>query len=293
MNIKKIKEKIQEADAGLYGEKNIVDSVAMLYHENSKFNKYSQRLIGENIARFNNPYITARSSQPYKCYPGTKTIDLSLYKDYKPPVDFLDILSNRRSIRTYDSNYKLSINELAFLLFNSYGVNHKMKLLNNVDGHLGLRNVPSAGALYPLEIYVTIFKAHFPAGLYHYRPDKNYLEQIKTGNFVPDLLKIIQADPYVDMASASAVIISTGFIERDIIKYGERGYRFMMQESGFVGQTISLLAEAVNLASCMLGGYHDDELNAFLGVDGTFETVNNIIVVGGKTTVINAKPLEV
>lgn len=72
------------------------------------------------------------------------------------------------------------------------------------------------------------------------------------------------------------------FIERKLIKYGDRGYRFLMQESGFVAQTISLLAESINLSSCMLGGYNDDKVNEFIGIDGVFETINKIIVIGKK-----------
>ena len=145
-----------------------------------------------------------------------------------------------------------------------------------------MRNVPSGGALYPLEIYVVIFNAHIPSGLYHYRINNNTLELLKEGDFVEDLLGIIQAEPYVNMKTSSALIITTGIIERLLIKYGDRGYRFLLQESGFVGQTISLLAESINLGSCMLGGYNDDKVNEFLGVDGVFETINNIIVIGKK-----------
>ena len=292
MKIRQIKDKLQKLDAGLYGEKNVADSLAMLYHENSKFNTYSERKIGENIARFNSPYITTRSSQPYKCYPGQPTIDLNPYKEFNPQIDFISLLQKRRSIRRFDAKYKLSLNEIAFLLYNSYGVTDKLKLLNDVEGHLGLRNVPSAGGLYPLEIYIVLFKSHIETGLYHYRPDENILEKIKEGDFYPILKNYIQAAPYVDMEASSGLIITTGLIERDIIKYGERGYRFLMQEAGFVGQNISLLAEAINLGTCMLGGYLDDKLNEFLDIDGCFETVNNVIVVGGKMKVINTKNIK-
>ena len=88
------------------------------------------------------------------------------------------------------------------------------------------------------------------------------------------------------MRASSALIITTGIIERLLIKYGDRGYRFMMQESGFVGQTISLLAESIRLVSCMLGGYNDDKVNDFLGVDGVFETINNIIVIGKENSIL-------
>ena len=49
---------------------------------------------------------------------------------------------------------------------------------------------------------------------------------------------------------------------------------------GFLGQTISLLAEALNLGSCMLGGYHDSNIEDFLGIDGQLESIQNSIVIG-------------
>ena len=53
-----------------------------------------------------------------------------------------------------------------------------------------------------------------------------------------------------------------------------------MQESGIVGQTITLLADSIGLGSCWIGAYIDDKINELLGVDGVYETVNNVIVVG-------------
>ena len=76
------------------------------------------------------------------------------------------------------------------------------------------------------------------------------------------------------------MIITTGFPERMMIKYGERGYRFLLQESGFVGQTISLIAESMEIGSCWVGGYLDDKLCEFLHIDGAYESINNVIILG-------------
>jgi len=282
MQISKIKNKYAKVDGTMYGEKNIAESLAVLYHENSKFTSYSSRIQGEKISAFNyNPYVIKRSSQPFKYYPNHKKIDLSVYTNPKLEANIFDVLKKRRSLRDFDDKYKLSLNELATLLYQSYGVTYKSKIVDSeINGHIGMRNIPSGGALYPLELYVVIFNADIPSGLYHYNSDLNVLESLKEGDFIDNLLGIIQAEPYVNMRSSSALIITTGNIERVLIKYGDRGYRFLMQESGFVGQTISLLAESINLGSCMLGGYNDDKVNTFLGVDGVFETTNNIIVIG-------------
>lgn len=281
MKISEIKDKYRSLDGSMFGAANIESSMAMLYHENSKFTSHSMRVQGEVISGFNNAYVLERCTQPYKCYAGHKTFDLSQYEGFVPTESLHHCLTSRRTVRDFDSEYKISLNELSAILYNSYGVTYKNKIdAFGVEGHIGMRNVPSGGALYPLEMYLVVFNAHIPSGLYHYRPDTNVLELIKEGDFIEELLEIIQAEPYVNMRTASALIITTGIIERLIIKYGERGYRFLMQESGFVGQTVSLMSVAMNLSTCMLGGYNDDKVNEFLGVDGVFETINNVIVLG-------------
>lgn len=281
MKLSKIKDQYNEKDNSMYGKKNIENSLATLYHENSKLTKHSIRELGEKIAGFNNPYVVERSSQPFKNYPGSKTIDLSIYENFKSTETLYNCLVNRRSVRDYDKNYKISLNELATLLFHSYGVTHKSKINGfDIDGHIGMRNIPSGGGLYPLEVYVVVFNSHIPSGLYHYRADSNVLELIKEGDYIEELLKIIQAEPYINMKNSSSLVITTGIIERLLIKYGDRGYRFLIQESGFVAQTISLLSKSIGLDSCIIGGYNDDKVNEFLGVDGVFETINNIIVIG-------------
>lgn len=264
-------------------KKNIEDSLAMLYHENSKFNKYKLRKDGERIEAFNSPYVIARAAQPYKIYPANVSIDLSLYK-MAPKVTLHEVLTFRRSLRQYNENYKISLNEIAYVLYNSYGVTKTFKIADSfeVDGNWGLRNVPSAGGLYPLELYIVVLNGHISSGLYHYRSDTNALELIKEGNFRDYLRENMQCEPYVNISTASAVIFSTGIFERVAIKYGDRAYRFLIQESGIVGQTITLLLESIGLGSCWIGAYIDDMINELLGIDGVYESVNNVIVIGKK-----------
>ena len=78
------------------------------------------------------------------------------------------------------------------------------------------------------------------------------------------------------------MVITTGLYERLAIKYGERAYRFMIHESGFVAQNMSLVLEAIGLGSCMVGGYLDDKVNEMLNIDGVFETTHNILIFGKK-----------
>ena len=255
----------------------------MLYHENSKFNRYKLRKDAERIEAFNSPYVIARAAQPYKIYPANTSIDLGLYK-LEPQTTLHEILNHRRSLRQYNEAYKISLNELAYILYNSYGVTKTFKIAESfeVEGSWGLRNIPSAGGLYPLELYIVILNGHIKSGLYHYRTDTNMLEFLKEGDFRDYLRNNMQCEPYVNISAASAVVFSTGIFERVAIKYGDRAYRFLIQESGIVGQTITLLIESIGLGSCWIGAYIDDKINELLGIDGVYETVNNVIVIGKK-----------
>lgn len=279
----KLQKKLSKLDATIFGEKNIEDSLAMLYHENSKFNRYKLRKDAERIEAFNSPYVIARAAQPYKVYPANTSVDLCLYK-LEPQTTLHEILNHRRSLRQYDEAYKISLNELAYILYNSYGVTKTFKIAESfeVEGSWGLRNIPSAGGLYPLELYIVVLNGHIKSGLYHYRTDTNKLEFLKEGDFRDYLRNNMQCEPYVNISAASAVVFSTGIFERVAIKYGDRAYRFLMQESGIVGQTITLLIESIGLGSCWIGAYIDDKINELLGIDGVYETVNNVIVIGKK-----------
>lgn len=279
-----LREVFREADTSPFGDVNVVDSLAMLYHENSKFTRFSQRQLGEKIGAFYSPYLTERSSQPYKCYPNAERIDLTPYRNLKPAgAKYYDLLSGRSSTRSFDPDYKISLPEMTALLHQAYGVTRKGKIeTEGVDGHVGFRQIPSPGGLYPLELYVVNLKSQCEPGLYHFRPDTCELEVLQPGDHMQRLREMIYAEPYINLPESGMVVITTGIIERMAIKYGERGYRFMLHESGFVAMTMTLIAESLGLGSCMVGGYRDDELNDFLGVDGCFETVQNILIIGKK-----------
>jgi SagB-type dehydrogenase family enzyme len=140
--------------------------------------------------------------------------------------------------------------------------------------------VPSGGALYPLEIYVYLNESILPKGIYHYRPDLNALEVISERDYLQELKDNIVAEPYINLQNASCVIFVSSVTERTLLKYEERGYRFILQEVGFVCQNISLICDAINLGSCMVGSFVDDRINEYIKADGTLETIQGIIIIG-------------
>lgn len=281
MNIEDLQKKYRDKDNAIYNGKSLQNLLSLLYHENTKSDTFTLREQGESIGLFRSPFVTERSIQPYKFYPGNKRIELDEFKNSGSLDNFLEVLRNRRSIRDYDPDYRISLNELFHLFYHSYGITAKAKI-PDTDYSLGLRNTPSAGGLYPLELYVSLFKTQIEEGLYHYQSRDNALELIQEGNHVDELSKIINAEPYVNIKNSLGAIHITGLIERNSIKYGERGYRFMLQEVGCVSLLISLLSDYLGLGSCIIGSCIDQKVNDYLGIDGIFETIHGVIIFGKK-----------
>lgn len=279
---------IASLDSGLYGPKNFKDSLALTFNENIKFDKFLIHKQVEGIQSFSNKYVHQRSCQPYKVFPTSKEYDLNPYLKEIPNTEranLFNILAKRRSGRTY-SHYSISLNELALLCHYSYGISGE-DYNEESEAKLRFRTVPSAGALYPLELYVYINTSILPKGVYHYSPNKSTLELINEEDYMEFLRENLVAEPFVDLKHCSCVFFITSFFERILIKYGDRGYRFILQEVGFLTQNISLLTEFLGLGSCVLGSYVDDNINQILNADGTFETVQNVIVIGKNKEVQN------
>ena len=277
-----LKKHFYSLNVSLYDSHRQEDSCALTYHENSKLSSWTSRRLGESISRFFNPYTLERASRPFKVYPGSRQIPLADYSSGYPPNNFFELTTRRRSSRTFQP-YSISLNELHKICHYSYGVSGEAPLDMGAEGSIKLRNVPSPGGLYPLEIYVAILHGAVPEGLYHYRPDINALETLREGIDSEEMRRIIMAEPYITLKDASAVVFTTGILERVSIKYQERGYRFMLMEVGFVAQNIGLISEALGLGSCMVGSYLDDEVNQLLGITDGSETIQNIIVLGKKS----------
>ncbi|WP_452598087.1 SagB/ThcOx family dehydrogenase [Pontimicrobium sp. MEBiC01747] len=278
MNIENIKRKYDRLDMEMTSVHTLGNTMAMLYHENSKVNKIIARKQISQISMFENPYVVAKSSQPYKNYYQIETHDLEDYAIQGEKSDFYKTIENRHSGRNFDGDYKISLFELHKILFYSYGISKTSQVSETVNW--SFRHVPSAGGLYPLELYVVILNGDIRKGLYHYSPIKNALSLIKEGDFTDYLADYSGSKPWVDIENASCVVLTTSVFERQMIKYGERAYRFILMETGFVAQNINLVCEHINLASCMVGFYYDDKINELLEVNGVGETIQNILVIG-------------
>jgi SagB-type dehydrogenase family enzyme len=157
-------------------------------------------------------------------------------------------LRERRSIRTY-APAPLSLEEVGQLLWAAQGI----------TGPEAARTTPSAGALYPLELYlVAAAVLGLPAGLYHYAPRAHELENLSTG----DLREALCAAAFDQdwMKNAPAAVLIAAAQGRTTRKYRERGKRYVAMEAGHAAQNLALQAVALGLGSCVVAAFDDARL---------------------------------
>lgn len=180
-------------------------------------------------------------------------------------------LKSRSSQRKYQ-NSPVNLEDLSTLLYFSAGIR------NPDSPPQGNRTYPSAGARYPIEIYLISQNSELPNGLYHYNLRSHSLETL-------DQFKKFDAKKYFNqdyVIKAPVIILFSAVFHRNQMKYGERGYRHVLTEVGHIGQNFWLASEALDLAICGVGGYVDDKLNQLLDIDGVLETVVYVVTLGNK-----------
>jgi SagB-type dehydrogenase family enzyme len=130
-----------------------------------------------------------------------------------------------------------------------------------------LRTAPSAGALYPLELYVIVENVeNIPPGLYHYDPLKHELKQIhKEEGYAGLVAEAAFGQSWV--SDAPAIIVLTGIYERTAKKYGGYAERYVHIETGHAAQNVYLQAETLGLGTTIVGAFDDDKIRAILKSD--------------------------
>jgi len=150
-------------------------------------------------------------------------------------------------VRSFDDQ-RLTPGELAQLLWAAQGITSPS----------GLRTAPSAGALYPLEVYVVV-----PDGAYRYEAQGHRLIPQVEGDMRPALAAAALGQSSV--ASAPAVIVIAAVYARTAERYGtERSPRYVHLEAGHAAQNVLLQAVALGLGAVPVGAFDDERLKAIL-----------------------------
>lgn len=208
-----------------------------------------------------------------KGYPRLKSIKLTKKFSSKMKSSFDKVLYKRKSTREFKDK-RLATKELSTLLYFSGGV----KSMINNDWNTSRRFYPSGGARFPLEIYVALYNnTELKKGIYHYNIKHHSLEILKRGDYLTELQKGLDP-PW--LKDANMAILITSVFGRNQVKYGDRGYRLILAESGHLAQNIYLTAATLDMGCCALGGYIDFAINDLLDIDGINESVIYALVIG-------------
>ena len=259
---------------GIAPEPVYEEFVSELFHENTKQHRSDARFIERILAATFDPAVQSVMSPTHKLYPGKPRTDLpTQFPRSKLTLD--EAIVGRRSNREF-SKGPLPLGVAAKLLHYSYGVTGALELGNGREQLV--RAAPSGGALFPIEVYLLARNvAVLAPGIYHFNPVANCLEQIAAKDPSAELVRLTYSQ---ELSKAALVVALTGVSIKNRVKYGERGYRFMLLEAGHIAQNFLLTATAMGLHSYTLGGFVDDELDSLLQVDGFEETALYLLAAG-------------
>ncbi len=178
--------------------------------------------------------------------------------DQQGVMSLEEAIARRRSVRDF-THESISQSQLSQILWAAQGI---------TDATFKLRSIPSAGATYPLEIFVVCGKngiEKIDEGIYRYNIDNHSLTQRYNGDVRLELARAALNQEFICEAPVDIVICVLH--ERTAMRYGNKGERYVQVEVGHAGQNIYLQATALGLATVAIGAFHDEQVRQVLRVD--------------------------
>jgi SagB-type dehydrogenase family enzyme len=176
----------------------------------------------------------------------------------------------------------MTLPQLATLLHCAYGVTGQ-----DEDGTGRLRRtVPSAGAVYPLDIlFHTRSVENLDPGLYHYSPVRHGLHRLVDGDQTASIASaLLNRSLAVD---ASMILFITAAFSLPTDSFGERGYRHALLEAGHVVQNLTLAATGLGFASVSIHDFFDRRVDALLRLDGVRYSTVSMVAIGAETATLS------
>lgn len=158
-------------------------------------------------------------------------------------------LSMRGSVRQFSEQVP-TWKEVGQLLWAAQGINRPEKLR---------RTAPSAGALYPLEVYAIL-----PGGVIHYTPKTHTVTKVVEGDMRKTLSEAGLKQKAI--ADATCVFVICAVFERTKVKYGERGLQYVFLEGGHAAQNLLLQAVGLGMCGVPIGAFHETEIQKALRI---------------------------
>ena len=171
----------------------------------------------------------------------------------------------------------LNLATIAQLLHYSAGLIRRSTLRS--VGEVHYRAAASAGALYPIELYVVCGDLQgLSAGIYHYAPSTHSLSLLCSGDYRGNLAAAAAGHPGI--ADAPATIVSTCVFWRSAWKYRERGYRYCYWDNGTILANMTATANALGQPASIVAGFVDAQVDALLGLESSSEASFFLVPIG-------------
>jgi SagB-type dehydrogenase family enzyme len=254
--------------------------LSRLYHQHSKLSEYKQQAFQEEIATYNEDVEAIRqSSRALKLYPTRRKIKLPRAARRLRGRRLQDLLRSRRTRRGQFSPKPVTLKQWGNLLNMACGLTGQVAHPDFPNIVQDLRAWPSGGALYPIELYLAALRSReLDRAWYHYQLQSHLLAQLGPCPDQQRLRRLVFADGLWE--NASGLLVLTSVFARTQIKYGERGYRFILLDAGHLAQNILLTCADLHLAAIPLGGFDDDAIGKLLELKPDEEAPVYAILIG-------------
>ncbi|MCX5782255.1 MAG: SagB/ThcOx family dehydrogenase [Elusimicrobia bacterium] len=195
-------------------------------------------------------------------YGGEKDMTKLPPPSLKGKISLEETISKRRSVRNFEDK-KLSIEQISQILWSAQGI---------TDSLSRKRSAPSAGAVYPIKIYLVS-----PDGFFLYVPENHSIQKLLGGDLRNSLASEAYGQYFINAAGASIVIASD--YDKIMKRYGSKAVRYCDMEAGHIAQNVHLEAVALGLASVPVGAFDENGVKRLFRLPENEEPVY-IIPVG-------------
>lgn len=193
----------------------------------------------------------------------------SMKKDPKENYPLETALKTRQTVREFTGG-RISRDILDDLIWAAYGHTHS-------DGSVKMRTAPSAGATYPLEIYLVLHNVNdYTDGIYLYDTRNERLTIVKEGEYLNDIYRASLEQDFILLGNVTFLLVYNP--DRIVRHYGRESRKYALLECGHIAQNILLMAAARGLGSVPVGAFYQKRLGLILGLQKDREVLYMICV---------------
>lgn len=198
----------------------------------------------------------------------------------KVKVALSTAIINRRSVRKFSGN-SMHLKDLSNILYYSQGISAEVPAYGSMENkNLKLRNAPSAGGLYPIELYLYINNVKdLEDGIYRYYPYAHALKKV-SGNMNEKEIRSLAEFAFINAEKANVIVFYIYNLPINTRKYGDAGMAYAFIETGEIAQNLQLVSTALAYGACDIGGYEKQHVEEILGLDGVLKHMIHMTLVG-------------